>query len=169
MYGAMVAMHRANEAQEREWGERFNRMTRDEKLAELRKKPNMPFFAAGVNGVMLVMNILLGVKIAVGYHAEMLIVVGLMLFMGAAPIAGLHAGGHARLAKRYGVYQRTIEHTALDLLYGILVVLALGVVLNRANNFEINALLFLAGLVAQVVVFRWAFFGKSPVEVGATR
>lgn len=169
MYGAgMVAIDRSLEAQ-REWSERFNRMTLGEKLAELRKPQNTAFFAAGLNAVMLVMNILLGVKIAVGYDAVMLIVAGLMLCMGAAPIAGLHAGGRARLAKRYGVYQKTIEHTALDVLYGVIVVLALGVIFNRANNFEINAMLILVGLVAQVVVFRWAFFGKSPVEVGVTR
>lgn len=141
-------------------------MTLDEKRAELHREPEeMAHFAGGINAVMLSANIALVINIFLPYHSLALLLFGLSLFMGGiGPIMGLHFGVMTRLAKCYGTYQRTMEITALDALYAGIAILAMGTLWNHGDSMAIDLLLLASGLVMQVILFRWAFFGKSPIR-----
>lgn len=168
MLRGMAVLARIQEEANREWQERFDSMTLDEKQAELRREPrDMAFYAAGLNAVMLVGILpMFAYSIFVGYDPWfMAFGSGLTVFMaGAGPIAGLHWGGRVRLAKKYGVYVRTVEDRALDIIFGVMVAFALEVHFSYLNSLEVNLVLLAIGVLVQVILVRWAFFGKGPVK-----
>lgn len=168
MLRGMIVLARIQEEANREWRERFDSMMLDEKRAELRREPKeMAFYAAGLNAVMLVGILpMFAYSIFVGYDPWfMAFWAGLTVFMaGAGPIAGLHWGGRARLAKKYGIYVRTAADTALDILFGVMVAFAIEVHFSHMNSLEVNLVLLAVGIIVQMILFRWAFFGKGPVK-----
>lgn len=165
MLRGMAVLARIQEEANREWEQRFNRMTLGEKRVELSQAINFPFYAAGLNALMLVILPVFVLSILIGYREWMLVATAIAIFLaGTGPVAGLHWGTHARLAKKYGVYLRTTEHTALDVLFCVMAVLALEVYFNYANSLEVNLALLVIAIVVQVILFRWAFFGRGPIK-----
>jgi hypothetical protein len=172
MLRGIAVATKLQEEMNQEWEDRLNRMTLDEKRVELGKTPDFSFYASGLNAVMLVGVLPMftfRVFTGSGYNPWIIAWSSLMVFLaGAGPITGLHWGTHARLAKKYGVFMRTAEHRALDILFGVIVILALGTHFSYLNPLPINLILLAGGILAQIVLFRWVFLGTGPVNPPST-
>lgn len=81
-----------------------------------------------------------------------------------APFVGLHWGVVANRIKKYGVYVRSAQHTAFDILFGVVVAFAIEICFSYMNSIGVNLVIFTIGIGVEIILLRWCLYGKSPTK-----
>lgn len=161
-----IAMMKKKEAECLREEERLSLMTLEEKKEEFAGVvPDFPFYAMGLVAPMFFLLLILAGRV-LGYNSLLVAIITAVwaVIIAGAPFVGLHWGVFANRIKKYGVYSRTSEHTAFDVLFGVIVAFAIEICFSYMNSIGVNLILFAIGIGVEIILLRWCLFGKSPIK-----